>query len=163
VDEARLAAWLSRGHRAMKETVPPRTRKQLAALMLESKLWNPKGLSMESAIAKVGDCLNPQDGGNQHFRFSELWLWMKESGHHALFEAMADDLGYEIRPVLTEERRRDLLAKIDKQAAAILDGLGNLNLLREYLHDAHAPEPLPPPQTDVPVRFSRDGADLRGF
>jgi hypothetical protein len=163
MDEKQLAAWLARGHRAMKDTVPPRTRKQFAALMLESRLWSPGRLSMESAIARVGDCLNPQGGGNQHFRFSELWLWMKESGHHALFDAMADDLGYATQPIPTEARQQEMLARIDGCLAALADEFGKLNLLRAELVGTQSPDSLPPPSVDVPVRFSRGDDCERGF
>ena|SRR5690242_2148151 len=162
MNEAQLAAWLARGHHALRETIPPRTRKQFADLMLDSGLWSPARLTRESAIAQVGECLNPQRGGRS-FRMSELWLWMHESGHHALFEAMGDDLGRRTDPIPTEELQQALLAKIDSRTAELLEGLGELRLLRAKWDGTHAPE-LEPPPPSTPVRFSRDNDhEQQGF
>lgn len=155
MNEAQLAAWLARGHRAMLETIPPRTRKQFAALMLDSGLWSSSRLSLDSAISRVGDCLNPQRGGGQSFRLSELWLWMHESGHHALYEAMGDDLGRRTDMIPTEERQQELLTRIDARLTALTNAFGDLKLLRaELTGTLHPDAPEPPP--DVPVRFSRE-------
>lgn len=154
MNEAQLAAWLARGHRAMKDTVPPRTRKQFADLMLDSGLWSAARLSRESAIAQVGECMNPQRGGRS-FRLSELWLWMHESGHHALFEAMGDDLGRRTDPIPSDERQQALLTRIDARLSQLADEFGDLRLLRAELAGTQQPDsPDPPP--GVPVRFSRE-------
>lgn len=164
MNEAQLAAWLARGHRAMQETIPPRTRKQFAALMLDSGLWSSQRLSLDSAISRVGDCLNPQRGGGQSFRLSELWLWMHESGNHALYEAMGDDLGRRTDPIPTDERQQALLASIDARLTSLADEFGELKLLRaELVGTLHPDTPEPPPE--YPVRFSRDDDpdQYRGF
>lgn len=162
MNEAQLAAWLARGHHAMKDTIPPRTRKQFADLMLDSGLWSSARLSRESAIAQVGECLNPQRGGRS-FRLSELWLWMHESGHHALYEAMGDDLGRRTDPIPSDERQQSLLARIDSRLTALADEFGELKLLRaELTGTLHPDTPEPPPE--FPVRFSRDSDhELKGF
>jgi len=163
MNEAQLAAWLARGHHALQETIPPRTRKQFAALMLDSGLWSSARLSLDSAISRVGDCLNPQRGGGQSFRLSELWLWMHESGHHALFEAMGDDLGRRTDPIPSDERQQSLLARIDARLNALSGEFDDLKLLRaELTGTLHPDAPEPPPS--VPVRFSRDSDhEERGF
>lgn len=161
MDDKQLAAWLTRGHAALQATFPPRTRKQFAALMLESELWSPNRLSLDSAIARVGDCLNPQRGGGQSFRMSELWLWMRESGNHALYEAMTDDLSYRAEPVPTEQREQELLSRIDARLAAVTDELADLQVLREQLSGTHTPD-TPPATPGAPVRFSQYD-EPRGF
>lgn len=162
MDEAQLSAWLTRGHRALQETFPPRTRKQFAALMLDSGLWSSERLSLDSAIARVGDCLNPQRGGGQSFKVSEVWLWMKESGHHALFDAIANDLAYRTEPIPTEARKQELLARIDARLAAALDEFSDLRLLRDQLTGAVS-NGTPPPTPASPVRFSQYSNEDRGF
>lgn len=154
MDSKQLAAWLARGHAALHATFPPRTRKQFAGLMLDSGLWSTNRLSLDSAVARVGDCLNPQRGGGQSFRVSELWLWMHESGNHALYEAMTDDLGYRSEPVPDEAREQELLTRIDARLAAVADELADLRTLREQLSGTHRPE-TSPILSDEPVRFSK--------
>lgn len=161
MDEARLVAFLARGHRALQDTIPPRTRKSFAALMLDSKLWSSERLRLESAISRVGDCLNPQRGSGQSFRLSELWLWMHESGHHALFNAMADDLGYHAEPIPNEKRQQELLTRLDTRLAALADEFADIQGLREQLAGSRQPDvQLPAPEG---VRFSRDDHEQRGF
>ena len=154
MDDAQLSAWLTRGHRALQETFPARTRKQFAALMLDSGLWSCERLSLDSAIARVGDCLNPQRGGGQSFKVSEVWLWMKESGHHALFEAMGEDLSRCTDPIPTAERQQALLQRIDDRLAAMAGELSDLHLLRDQLTGAvlNGTAPTTPAS---PVRFSK--------
>jgi len=163
MNEAQLAAWLARGHHALRETIPPRTRKEFATLMLDSGLWSKGKLSLDSAIARVGDCLNPNRGIGVSFRLSELWLWMHESGHHALFEAMGDDLGRRTDPIPSDERQQSLLARIDARLNALSGEFDDLKLLRaELTGTLHPDAPEPPPS--VPVRFSRDSDhEERGF
>lgn len=162
MNDAQLTAWLTRGHRALQETFPPRTQKSFAALMLDSGLWSSKRLSLDSAIARVGDCLHPERGGGQSFKVSEIWLWMKDSGHHAFFEAMADDLGYRVEPIPTEQRQQELLTRIDERLAAVVDELSDLHLLRDQLTGAvtNGTAPLTPAS---PVRFSQYPTDERAF
>lgn len=159
MDDQRLAAWLARGHQALLATFPPRTRKQFAALMLDTGLWNKSRLSLESAVARVGDCLNPQNGGGQSFKLSEIWLWMRESGNHALFDAIADDLGYRTDPIPSEQRQQELLARIDDRLSAVLAEISDLQALREQLIGCPAATPSSPAPRLAAVRFSRDADD----
>lgn len=163
MDSNQLTAWLARGHAALQATFPPRTRKQFAGLMLDAGLWSEKRLSLDSAIARVGDCLHPERGGGQSFRLSELWLWMHESGHHALFDAMADDLGYRAEPIPTEQRQQELLARIDQSLARAINEIQELTTLRDQLGGTHMPD-TPAPLSTAPVRFSQyDDLENRGF
>lgn len=162
MNEAQLSAWLLRGHGALQATFPPRTRKTFASLMLDSGLWSSERLSLDSAIARVGDCLNPQRGGGQSFKVSEVWLWMKESGHHALFDAIADDLSYRTEPIPSEMRQHELLSRIDERLAAVVDELADLRLLRQEITGAVS-NGTPPPTPASPVRFSKYDNEDRGF
>lgn len=155
MDNTQLSAWLQRGHRALHDTFPPRTRKRFAALMLDYELWNPQRLTLESAEARVGDCLNPQGGGGQSFKVSELWLWMRESGHHALFDAMADDLGKRVEDIPTEARQQQLLTRIDAKLSTIKAELDDLQVFREQVAGVLAVDPSTPVPPGKPVRFSR--------
>lgn len=161
MDKAQIPGWLARGHAAMQATFPPRTRKQMAALMLDSGLWSSNRLSLESAVARVGDCLHPERGGGQGFRVSEVWLWMRESGQHALFEAMGADLGRRTDPIPTAERQSELLTRIDGRLEAIAAELADLQALREELTGG-TPSIKPLARESAPTRFSQYDAD-RGF
>lgn len=163
MDNTQLAAWLNRGHRALKDTIPPRTRKQFAVMMLDYELWNPQRLSLDSAIARVGDCLDPQAGGGQHFKLSELWLWMHETGNHALFDAIADDLGKRVEDIPTEARQQRLLTRIDAQLSAIKADLDDLQVFREQVAGALTVDPQLPPPPGKPVRFSQYDVSNGGF
>lgn len=153
MDDARLPAWLARGHQAMQATIPARTRKAFASLMLDAGLWSKQRLSLDSAIARVGDCINPQHGGGQTFKVSELWLWMHDSGHHALFDAMAEDLCYRTEPIPNEQRQQELLSRIDERLSSLAAEVADLQGMREQLSPrpvvAKASAPL------VAVRFSQ--------
>jgi hypothetical protein len=153
MDISQIPAWLHYGQQAMKATIPPRTRKQFAALMLEAGLWHKSRLSLDSAIAKVGDCLEPEKGGGQRFSISELWLWMRETGHCALFEAMGEDLGRRTDPIPSAERQQALLQRIDEQLSEAVTTLTSLQTLRAQLTGTPvAASPLRPLQA---VRFSQ--------
>lgn len=154
-----LVAWLQRGHQALLATFPPRTRKQFASLMLETGLWSPARLSLDSAIARVGDCLNPQNGGGQRFGIAELWLWMRESGNHALYDAMSDDLGYRTEPIPSEQRQQELLSRIDERLATVLSEISDLKALREQLTNRSPTSTTTAAPALSVVRFSRDHAD----
>lgn len=156
MDDQHLAAWLMRGHQALLATFPPRTRKQFASLMLDSGLWKSSRLSLESAIARVGDCLDPQNGGGQRFGIAELWLWMRESGNHALFDALAADLGYRTEPIPSEQRHQQLLSRIDERLAAVLTEISDLQALRSQLAAGPVAAPSIPTPRLTAVRFSRD-------
>lgn len=155
MDNTQLSAWLTRGHRALQDTIPARTRKQFAAMMLDYELWTPQRLSLDSAVARVGDCLNPQGGGGQSFKVSELWLWMRESGHHALFDAMADDLGKHVEDIPTEARQQQLLTRIDAKLSTIKAELDDLQVFREQVAGVLTVDPSTPTPPGKPVRFSR--------
>lgn len=161
MDKSQLPAWLARGHAAMQATFPPRTRKQMASLMLDSGLWSSNRLSLDSAVARVGDCLHPERGGGQGFRLSEVWLWMRESGHHALFEAMGEDLARRTDPIPTEQRQQDLLTRIDERLQSMADDFADLQMLRTELTGG-APSIRTIGTNSAPVRFSQYDAD-RGF
>lgn len=159
MDERQLASWLARGHQALQATIPARTRKQFAALMLDSGLWSSQRLSLDSAIARVGDCLHPDRGGGQSFKVSELWLWMHESGNHALFDAMAEDLNYRTEVIPSDKRQQELLQRVDERLAMVLSEISDLQAMREQLTG----RPITPASTPAPrlaaVRFSRDADD----
>lgn len=158
MNDQQMAAWLARGHKALLDTVPPRTRKQFAGLMLDAGLWSASRLSLDSAVARVGDCLHPERGGGQSFKVSEVWLWMRETGHCALFEAMGEDLGRRTDPIPNEERQQALLSRIDDRLASIVAELEDLQALRTQI--TRDPDSLPAKSGGSAVRFSRD---VEGF
>lgn len=154
MDSAQLSAWLTRGHQALQDTIPSRTRKQFAGLMLDSGLWSSERLTQASAITRVGDCLHPERGGGQSFKLSELWLWMHESGNHALHEAINDDLSYrKPEPIPTAQRQQELLTRVDEKLSSISAELAELLAFRDQI--TGAPSVKPVPSTAAPVRFSK--------
>jgi hypothetical protein len=106
------AVWLQRGLDALRETVDadPAMKRDMIEFLLDEGFWKREKLDWESAIARFNACLNPNKP--EYFRFVELWALMKRFHRHALFLAMAEDLGYEVRHLPTEARRQALLERI---------------------------------------------------
>ena len=105
--------WMQHGLDALRETldVGPNLKPQMIDFLLKEGFWDGEKLSWESATARFNGCLNPNKA--DFFKFSEIWALMKRFDRHALFHAMAADLGYEEpRRKTTEARRLELLERL---------------------------------------------------
>lgn len=116
-------AWLQRALDAMRTMllhVEPDLRREMIDFLLEVGFWDRSKIStFANAETRWLACLNP--GSQSYFKVVELWALMKRFGRHQLFQAMGDDLGYELRLRPTEERRQLLLEQLrtDVQVAAM--------------------------------------------
>lgn len=117
------------------------TRKQAIQFLLDEGFWDETKLTWEAAIARWNSCLNPNKP--EFFKLGEVWALMRRFGQHELFLAMAQDLGYEVRPMATEERRQVLLDQLQRTVAAQQETMAQLQASLERL-DATAPAPRGP-------------------
>jgi hypothetical protein len=122
--------WMQLGLDALTETVGtgPDLKRQMIEFLLRSGLWDGSKMTYESALNRFNACLNPSQP--ETFKTAHIWALMKRFGRHQLFFAMAKDLGYEVRPVPTEERR---LAAIERLTLAIEQGSDVINRARDEL------------------------------
>jgi hypothetical protein len=116
--------WMEAGLEALRDTllVEPRLRKQMIEFLLEEGLWDSEKLSWDAAVARWNACLNPKRP--EFFKQSESWALMKRFQRFALFQAMAEDLGFEVKRIPTEERRQNLLERIaeaQERAASVTE------------------------------------------
>lgn len=124
------ATWFANAHRALRETIPKHKHKEFIGCMYECGIWDSTKLKWKSAETRLRDCLDP--GGDQFFKWSDLWLWMHQSGERELLEAMNDDLKH--RPA-------------DPSSAA----LGRM--VERYIRDKVLTELAQ--RSEQPIRFSR--------
>ena len=132
VDKRRYvdAAWFANAHRALKETVPASKHKQFIGCMYECGIWDPAKLKWKSAETRLRSCIDPD--GDQFFKWTDLWIWMHQSGERELLEAMNDDLK---------------LRNADASSAA----LGRM--VERYIRDKVLSELAQ--RSEQPIRFSR--------
>ena len=104
--------WLESALGAMRATfdVDTKTKTLMVQFLLDEGFWDSERLTWEAAIARFNSCLNPNK--SEFFKMGEIWALMSRFGRHQLFHAMAEDLGYELRIIPTEERRQLLLERI---------------------------------------------------
>jgi hypothetical protein len=104
--------WSQRCLAAMADTLDVNAdlKREMIQFLLDSGFWDASKLEWPAAVTKFNACLRPDNREN----FSNLQLWglMKRFERYAWFEAMADDLGFEIRRKPTEERRIELLNRL---------------------------------------------------
>lgn len=107
--------WAARAYGALREMldVEPRLRRDMIQFLLDEGFWD-SSLKWDSAVARFNSCLSPNK--SEFFKVGEIWALMKRFGRHQLFLLMAEDLGYEVRPRATEERRQALLERLIEAA-----------------------------------------------
>lgn len=146
-------AWMQRALLALKDSfdVHLDMKRDMVEFLLDEGFWivSKKSTTDESrwssAINRFNANLNPDR--DEFFKFTELWALMKRFDRHALFLAMAKDLGYEVRRVPTDERLQALLERVadqlrignDQQAYLLhqVEQLGGADVLRR-IHPAIA-------------------------
>lgn len=132
------AMWVQRGLDALHATldVDTATKRDMIEFLFDEGFWDRERLSWEGAQARFNACLNPNK--TEFFKLGEIWALSKRFRRCALVRAMADDLGFALRPVPTDERRHELLARL-------LDAQERLSLLLAEtageLKRLDAPEP----------------------
>ncbi len=97
--------WQQRGFRALQDMldVSQDLKRDMVQFLLDSGLWDHARLSWESALARWHACLNP--GRPETFKLVELWALAKRFDRPQLLEALAADLGFELRRLPSEERK----------------------------------------------------------
>jgi len=152
------AEWQQRGLEALRAMldVDTRTRNEMIQFLMDEGCWDAEKLSWDGAIARWNDCLNP--GKSSFFKIGEVWALMKRFGRQELFLAMAEDLGYDVRPKPTEERRQALVAQLietlKRNEAAISAARSELS----RLHSSDTPSPGTRGSSSV-VRFRQADDD----
>jgi len=106
------AGWAQRGLDALRSTldVDGTTKKAMIEFLFHEGFWDQDKLTWDAAISRFNDCLNP--GKPAFFKLGEVWALMKRFERHELFHALAQDLGFEVRRIPTEERRQALLQRV---------------------------------------------------
>lgn len=116
-------AWNQRGLNALRATldVDGDTKRRMIEFLFDAGLWDRDRLSWAAAVTRWNACMNPAKP--DFFKLSEVWALMKRFHRTALFEVMAQDLGFELRPVPTEARRQAVLERLvaaqERQAQAM--------------------------------------------
>lgn len=104
--------WLRKAHRALKETLEvgdDSLKRQMVQFLLDEGFWDANSLKWESALERFNANNNPTKAS--YWKIGEVWALMLRFGRHDLAHAMAESLGYELRPIPTEERRQALLQR----------------------------------------------------
>ncbi|GAA0721510.1 hypothetical protein [Dokdonella soli] len=152
IAEGNDLAWLVAAAKALKATLPQAEKKAFIALMFEAGFWDSEKLTWDAAVSRLNECLRNDGASRQFLKVSELWAWMRSSGHHALFRAMADDLGYRVERLPTEQRIADLLERIDRKLTKAADAQVDAAALRDAVE--RLLHPAQPPREGAPTRFS---------
>ena len=151
-------AWLRSAFESLRATFgnDPHLKNAMVQFLMDEGFWSNETLkSWDAAMARFNACLNPNK--SEFFKIGEVWALMKRFDRPQLFEAMAADLGYEVRRIPTEARRQELLERI-----AVAHEECNRNVAgahSELLRLAAAPTPEAPrthPLAVGPGRFSMD-------
>lgn len=141
--------WQQRGLDALRDMldVDVRGKQQMIDFLFEEGLWDAKKLGNRGAMMRFNACLNPAK--QDFWKPSELWALMKRFRRYQLLEAMAEDLGFELRPIPTEERRQALLLRI-------AEAMEHANTIAEGAHaelarlEAEPPGRAPHPSIHTP-------------
>jgi len=108
--------WLRKAHRALKETldVDQATKQKMIQFLFDEGFWDVGTLKWESAVAKFNDNCNATKR-DSFWKLGELWALMLRFRRTELLSAMAESMGFDLRPIPTEERRQALLqANLDR-------------------------------------------------
>lgn len=151
------ADWAERGLAALRATfdVDGQTKREMIQFLFDEGFWDAERLSWDASVSRFNDCLNP--GKPAFFKLGEIWALMRRFDRQALFEAMAADLGFELRRTPTEERR---LAAMDRMADAVQTCervLGEARTELARLNHQDTPRGRhTSTQQRAPVRFAQD-------
>lgn len=104
--------WQQRALNALKDTldISQDYKRQMIQFLFDEGFWDENKLSWDGALSRYSGCLNPDRP--ECFRNVEIWALMKRFRRYAWLQAMADDLGFELHPVPSEERRQALLVRL---------------------------------------------------
>jgi hypothetical protein len=157
------ASWQQQGLEALRATfnVETKKRNEMIQFLYDEGFWDIERLTWDAGVARWNDCLNPSKSA--FFKMGELWALMKRFGNHDLFEAMAADLGYEIRRRPTEERRMALLERIAQATEGYAESIAAAQAELARLH-APTGEKVSAPARPSSARFAiGDQPEGRGF
>lgn len=153
--------WVQSAYGALVATldVDPHLRKEMVQFLLDEGFWDREKLSWDAAVARWNACLNPRKA--EFFKVSELWALMRRFGRHQLFLALAEDLGYEVRLKPTEERRAELLDRMQRTLGQLEQAMADCNAQLARLDQAPTP-PRSPVMSGAPRAFSLQDEDQEG-
>jgi hypothetical protein len=154
--------WFRNAATALLRTIPSRRKKEFIALMYANRFWDQDRLKFDSAQARVNDCLDVEGEKKQFLKISEIWAWMRASGEHELFLAMAEDLGYRVERIPDATRVNDMLDRIDARLGAASDALEDVRAFRSEiaaLLAGNQSAAASPGNGDATIRFCQGGED----
>lgn len=122
--------WFRNAATALVRTIPSRCKKAFIAAMYGNGFWHQDRLKFDSAVARLNDCLAIDGEKTQFLKISEVWAWMRLSGEHELFLAMAEDLGYRVERIPDETRVQQMLEQIESRLAATETSLDEVRSLQ---------------------------------
>jgi len=104
--------WVQRGVEVLKAMLDQSEERkaEMIQFLFDVGLWDETKLTWLAATSRFNACLSPSKP--EYFKTAELWALMKRFDVHDLFLAMADDLGYRVTRIPTDERRLQLLERI---------------------------------------------------
>lgn len=110
-------AWMQKYLEALREMLSPNDelKAEMIDFLFDVGLWDRSKLSFAGAVARFNGCLNPSTT-TAFFKPVEIVLLMKRFDRHHFFLAMAEDLGYRVERIPTEERRN---RQLERLAAAV--------------------------------------------
>lgn len=158
--------WFRNAATALLRTIPSRRKKEFIACMYANGFWDQERLKFDSAQARVNECLAVDGEKKQFFKTSELWAWMRASGEHELFLAMAEDLGYRVERIPDEVRVNTMLERIDARIGSVSDALEDVRAFRSEIAALLVGNQRAATSTDTgdaTIRFCRDGEEKLTF
>ncbi|MDN5924171.1 MAG: hypothetical protein L0H70_04140 [Xanthomonadales bacterium] len=104
--------WTQRGLDALRDTldVDAATKRDMIQFLFDEGFWDGERLTWPAAVARFNACNNPSK--SEFWKLSELWALARRFERHALLHAMAEDMGFELRRVPTQERLQGLLERL---------------------------------------------------
>jgi len=107
------AQWVQRGLDALKATLDTSAelKSEMIEFLFEAGFWDSSKLSFPAATARFNACMNPERR-SEFFKVGEIWALMKRFNRHQFFLAMADDLGYRVERIPTDELRLRAMERI---------------------------------------------------
>lgn len=158
--------WFRNAATALLRTIPSRRKKEFIAAMYANGLWDQERLKFDSAQARVNECLSVDDEKKQFFKIVELWVWMRASGEHELFLAMAEDLGYRVERIPDESRVATMIERIDQRIGAVSEALEDVRAFRSEIASLLAGNQrvaASADAADASIRFCQGGQDKPTF
>jgi hypothetical protein len=125
--------WIQRGFDVLRATLDHSQRDKVEAVefLFACGMWDRTKQTHDAAISRYNSNLNPEKA--MQFKLSEIWALMKHLRRFDLLHAMAEDCGFRLVAIPTEERKQELLERfttameannaIAQQALAELQGI----------------------------------------